>query len=192
MTTVYVVADNDDQVQFNLLSSGSVHYVLLNDPPGSPVDTDYTENNDEANANEELGYPSFAVPAGATINHLCLFMRVSEPLSSAGQARHNYTVNGSRINGTTRSPSSTLTNYEDLITDNGATALPWTVDEINGVDATNPYSDRNGQRALTGAGEAIRCSQMYSCVDYTPAAAGRPLPQRILSGPFSGPFGGPF
>jgi hypothetical protein len=174
MVDEFVVANSDASAQYNELSGGSVHYVLLNDPPGAPVDTDYTENNDEANANEELGYPSFVITGATSINALCLFVRISEPLSSTGQGRQNYFVDGVRFNVTTRNPSSTLTTFEDTVTDNGATATTWTIDEIKGIDATNPYDDRNGVRALTGAGEAIRCSQQYSCCDYEVAAAGNP------------------
>jgi len=179
--------------QWDVIFGGASAHLVLDDPVGSPDDdATYVENTDGTNANVDCTHTDFVLSGATSVDDVCQVFRPKETGDGNGQCRHLIYVNGTRYNGTIRNPGAGYTTYTDMWTVNPATTLAWTIAEADGSDATNPYDSKTGARALTSAGEAVRLTQMYACANYQVAAAGRPLPQRILSGPFSGPFGGPF
>ena len=154
--------------QWDVIFGGASAHLVLDDPVGSPDDdSTYIENTDATNANIDCTHTDFVLSGAASVDDVCHVMRCMETSASSGQARHLIYVNGTRYNGTTQNPGSSYTTYTDIWTTNPATEAAWTIAEVDGSDATNPYDSKIGVRALTGVGESVRLTQMYACCNYT-------------------------
>ena len=158
--------------QWDVIFGGASAHLVLDDPVGSPDDDlTYVENTDGTNANVDLTHTDFALSGATSINNVCQTFRCKETGDGNGQCRHLIYVNGTRYNGTIQSPGASYVTYNNFWTANPATTSAWTIAEANGSDATNPYDSKMGARALTGAGEAIRMTQLFACCDFESGTA---------------------
>jgi len=173
----YAIMTSDNAVQFNYTSSGTDHYVLIDDnvagdPVGNHNDSDYVGNNDAANANDDFNHADYVLTSAISVTNISIVMRGSEPGSSTGQLRQlYYTGGGNRNNGNTENLTSTPVTFTYNGTINPETSSGYTVDEAKGIGVTS-YDARIGARALTGVGEDARMQQLYGYCTYEVAAAG--------------------
>jgi len=131
----------------------------------SAVDTNYMTGTTDGGGYKLYTFPAFAIPAGAVINDLTIFMRAKDISSGPNNILQSIKVGGTRYNtvATSRNPSMSWQTYSYSYLINPATLLPWTVADING-SGSNPL-----QQFGVYSGDLypdIRVSMVYAQVNY--------------------------
>jgi hypothetical protein len=109
---------------------------------------------------------TFAVPSGATITNLTVFLRTKDDSSGTNEIRPTVKVNGSYYHTLAPAsyPGSSFTTYSYAYTTNPATGDAWTAEEINGI-GSYPLQQFGVYSGDLNPG--VRVSMVYAQVNYT-------------------------
>jgi hypothetical protein len=110
--------------------------------------------------------PQFAVPSGATVSNLTVYVRAKEMTSGSNDIRPGIKVNGTLYNTTAsgNDPGSSFSTFSYSYSTNPATGAAWTIADINGT-GTRPLQQFGVYSGGTGAD--IRVSMVYAAATYT-------------------------
>jgi hypothetical protein len=107
--------------------------------------------------------PSFSVPSEASIANITVYFRAGEVTSGTNNIRASIKANGTRYNGTSIDPTTTLTTYNYLFTTNPDTGTAWTVEDING---TGPNPLQQFGVYSSDLAPDIQVTMVYAQVNY--------------------------
>jgi hypothetical protein len=149
---------------------GGTHYGAVDDPIGVPDNNSSYINTGTASDWDMFGYSAFSVPAGATISQVSVvFVATDSVWNGNNRMEAALRVNGTDYKSTANyNPSNQEPTYDAPFTynwaTNPATALPWTVDDVNGIGA-NPIEGFGV--TSEDASPPLRVTQVYIEVTYT-------------------------
>jgi len=142
-------------------------YENVDDYPGQD-DTSYNYSTSQG-AIDELGLNGFSVPAGSTIVNVKIYLRAKTNYSGGD------TIKGIiwMANGNSASQNGSFTNsFSEVVltwTTNPNTGSAWTVNQVNGIDATNGLYCAGYQAGSLGSDWDDYVSRLYVEVNYTSA-----------------------
>jgi hypothetical protein len=141
-------------------------YTCVDDPVGSPDDTDYVSVPAGFSNADIYGF-SHAVPAGSTINSVAVVNRVWIDASSA----YSMVAAHLKVGGTvyTQTSFGTLGSWAagtKTWATNPKTGVAWTYDSLATIDGFGIYLQTETGKTRT------KCSQSYLVIDYTPGSGG--------------------
>jgi hypothetical protein len=159
---------SDEAASGTLSGTASSRYVLVDDYPDT-TPADYLQFG-TTTAQITFGFSPFAIPARSTINSVTVQYHDSEPSSGTNNAAGRLKVGGSYYNSATHNPSGTAyTARSNTWATNPKTSAAWTVDQVNGTDATNALQAFG--IGSTDSNPTFRVSGVQLVVDYTPPVA---------------------
>lgn len=156
--TEYKLPTGDSGVAF-LRSTGTANYANVDDPIGSPDDSDYNYRAD-SNATDQFSYTAYALLNAVSVYNCTTQIRVKQ-LAGAAKARTAATVNGTLYTGSTVGDAN-WNNFTTIRTTNPDTSAAWLPADVRST-GSNPLQ-KFGYRANLTTGQTVGVSQCFhSC-----------------------------
>lgn len=117
-------------------SSGSTHWILVDDAPTGPVNDNEHVQTDEVPEDDLFTYASFTgeIDPSATVVAVQVNTTATMETSGSRNLRPIIRDGASEATGATFTPDMTLVTYFEIFEDNPVTAGAWTQSEINGME----------------------------------------------------------
>jgi len=174
MATDTRVPTGNSAVANDFTASAGNRWECVDDPVGSPNDATDFVFKQNSNGTQRFTHAAFSIPGGSTINSVTVRFRAQRTAAGACTLAPMIRVGSTNTTGTSQAMTTSWADYFQTWATNPNTASAWTVDQVNGVDATNPLSEFGVNSGGLASGEEVQLTQIYIEVDYTAAAAGNP------------------